>query len=188
MNWTMLQAGWMLCLKRLSSWEDLKHGRACRTRSRCAPTFLIMSPARFKPYDAEAVWERKDVEASSQLLESFAEDYVLHLELNLRRVAGEAALTLAKQPPLTQTNVATGDSNLQNTPTEEAVTQRGNSAVRRKARRLNIEAMQTKWQKKYRSLRSTRPNRSNVWYSQRIAEMDLAEGRKAETIRKHMTK
>jgi hypothetical protein len=48
--------------------------------------------------------------------------------------------------------------------------------------------MHGRWQKAYRSLRKKRPNMSGVWYSQQIAKQDIATGRKAETIRKHMKK
>ena len=37
-------------------------------------------------------------------------------------------------------------------------------------------------------LRKQRPNMSDVWYSQQIAKQDIAAGRDAETIRKHMKK
>jgi glutamine cyclotransferase len=32
------------------------------------------------------------------------------------------------------------------------------------------------------------PEYADVWYSQRIEKMDIANGRNAETIRKHMKK
>ena len=153
-----------------------------------APMFLIMKPSRFKPYDAETVWERNDAETSSQLLESFAEHYVLHLEVNLKRVAGEAALALAKQSPAMQTNVATDDSKVRDIPSPQPTMPRTNPAVRREARKLNTQSMQAKWQKEYRKLKKSRQSMSDVWYSQRIAGMDIADGRSAETIRKHMKK
>jgi len=153
-----------------------------------APMFLVMQPSRFAPYDPEKVWERNDAETSSQLLESFVEHYVLHLEDNLKRVAGEAALALAKQPRPKQTNAAESNPKLPDIPSPEPTLRRKDPAVRREARKLDTQAKQAKWQKEYRRLKRSRPGMSDVWYSQRIAEMDMAEGRSAETIRKHMTK
>ncbi|MEO6815670.1 MAG: hypothetical protein ABI177_03135 [Edaphobacter sp.] len=153
-----------------------------------APMFLVMRPSKHKPYDEVTVWERNECETSSHLLESFAEHYVLHLETKLRRVAGEAALALAKRPPAMQTNVSTDDSRVRDIPSLQPTMPRRSPSVRQEARKLDTQSMQEKWQKEYRRLKKSRPGHSDVWYSQRIAGMDIAEGRSAETIRKHMTK
>lgn len=60
--------------------------------------------------------------------------------------------------------------------------------VKREARKLNTQAIYESWSKAYRKLRKKRPNMSDVWYSRKIAKMDLAKGRNAETIRKKMKK
>ncbi len=44
------------------------------------------------------------------------------------------------------------------------------------------------WRKAYRDLKKQRRNMSDVWYSRQIAKMNIANGRSAETIRKHMKK
>ena len=44
------------------------------------------------------------------------------------------------------------------------------------------------WQKAYRDLTKRCRNMSDVWYSQQIAKRDIAAGRSAETIRRHMRK
>ena len=62
------------------------------------------------------------------------------------------------------------------------------SNARREARKLDTQAMYESWRKEYRALRKKRPGMSDVWYSQQIAKMDIAHGRDAETIRKHMKK
>jgi hypothetical protein len=62
------------------------------------------------------------------------------------------------------------------------------SDAMRAARKLDTQAMYKSWQKAYRSLKKQRPNMSDVWYSQLIAKQDIAAGRSAETIRKHMKK
>lgn len=60
------------------------------------------------------------------------------------------------------------------------------SNARREARRLETRDLHERWRKEYRALKKRRPDMSDVWYSQQIAKMDIAEGRNAETIRKHM--
>jgi len=60
--------------------------------------------------------------------------------------------------------------------------------VKREARKLDTQAMYESWQKAYRSLLRDKPGKSNVWYSQQIAKKDIAQGRDASTIRKHMKK
>lgn len=60
------------------------------------------------------------------------------------------------------------------------------TTTRREARKLATQAMYTDWQRAYRDLKRKRPGMGDVWYSQQIAKMDLAKGRDAETIRKHM--
>ena len=58
--------------------------------------------------------------------------------------------------------------------------------ARREARKLDTKALHESWRKEYRALKQRRPEMSDVWYSQQIAKMDIAKGRSAETIRKHM--
>ena len=61
------------------------------------------------------------------------------------------------------------------------------SNARREAGKLDTQAMYEAWQKEYRSLIKTRPNQSDVWYSQQIAKnKTIANDRSAGTIKKHM--
>ena len=61
------------------------------------------------------------------------------------------------------------------------------SNAKQEARKLVTQAMYKTWQKEYRSLIKTRPNQSDVWYSQQIAKnKTIANGRSAGTIKKHM--
>jgi len=62
------------------------------------------------------------------------------------------------------------------------------SNVRRESRKLDTQAMYEGWREAYRDLKKRRPNMPDVWYSQQIAKQDIAAGRNAETIRKHMKK
>jgi hypothetical protein len=62
------------------------------------------------------------------------------------------------------------------------------SNAKRAARKLDTQAMYKDWRKAYRDFKKRRPNMSDVWYSQQIAKQDIAVGRKADTIRKHMKK
>jgi hypothetical protein len=58
--------------------------------------------------------------------------------------------------------------------------------ARREARKLETHDLHVRWQKEYRALRLRRPEMSDVWFSQQIAKSKIAQGRSAETIRKHM--
>jgi hypothetical protein len=60
------------------------------------------------------------------------------------------------------------------------------SNARRETRKLATQALHEGWQKEYRALKNRHPGMSDVWYSQRIGKMDIAKGRSAETIRKHI--
>ena len=60
------------------------------------------------------------------------------------------------------------------------------SNTRREARKLKTQEMYETWQKAYRELKRETPGMSDVWYSQRIAKMNIAQGSSEETIRKKM--
>jgi hypothetical protein len=62
------------------------------------------------------------------------------------------------------------------------------TTAKREARKLDTQAMYESWRKEYRQLKKARKNMSNVWYSQQIAKLDIAQGRSADTIRKQMKK
>ena len=151
--------------------------------------FLIMKPSLSQPFDPATLWERENVESSLQLLEHFTEHYVLHLEVRLRRAAGDAALALAKQPRPIETSTS-GNSSREERPATTATTGNGYTPnnARREARKLDTEAKYANWRKAYRRLVKSHPNMSDVWYSQKIAKMDIATGSSPETIRKNMKK
>ncbi len=58
--------------------------------------------------------------------------------------------------------------------------------ARREARKLDTAAMHESWQKEYRALKKRCRGMSDVWYSQQIAKLEIAKGRRADTIRKNM--
>jgi hypothetical protein len=60
------------------------------------------------------------------------------------------------------------------------------SRARREARKLDTQAQYESWQKAYREWKRKRPGMTDVWYSQQIAKMGIANSRDAESIRKHM--
>ena len=62
------------------------------------------------------------------------------------------------------------------------------SNARRESRKLDTQAMYEAWRKAYRDLKKKHRNMTDVWYSQQIAKMAIANCRRAETIRKHMKK
>jgi hypothetical protein len=151
-----------------------------------APKLLVMTPSRFMPYEADSAWEREDVETSVRLLEHFTEDYILRLEVKVRRAAGEAAVELAKQTKLMQPSTPDVNSQQVSSTTKSDAVQDKSPNFRREARKLNTQAMYKSWQKSYRASKTKRPEMSDVWHAQRIAGMNIAKGSSAETIRKHM--
>jgi hypothetical protein len=62
------------------------------------------------------------------------------------------------------------------------------SNAKREARKLGTQATYKVWQKAYCELKQRHPNMSDVWCSVQIAKRDIAAGRSADTIRKHLTK
>ena len=62
------------------------------------------------------------------------------------------------------------------------------SQVKREARKLKTQALHASWRKGYRELKRSKPGKTDRWYAERIAKMDIAHGRDAETIRKNMKK
>jgi hypothetical protein len=150
-----------------------------------APRLLIMKPSRFHPYVAAANWERLDAETSLSLRKAFAENYVLHLEVQLERAAGQAAVELAKQPRPVSNNTSQQEGPAAPTTADNRAKP---SNARREVRKLDTQARYKSWQNEYRRLRKKRPEMSDVWYSQQIAKTGNGTGSSAETIRKHMKK
>ncbi len=62
------------------------------------------------------------------------------------------------------------------------------SQVKRVARKFETRAKYESWQKMYRKLKREKPGKSDRWYANQIAKMDIALGRNVETIRKNMKK
>ena len=62
------------------------------------------------------------------------------------------------------------------------------SNAKREVRKSNTQALHESWQKEFRKLKKKHPNMSDTWYSLQIAKMEIAKGRSAETIRKHLKK
>jgi hypothetical protein len=60
------------------------------------------------------------------------------------------------------------------------------SNAQREARKIETQALHQSWRKEYRALKQRRPGMSDVGYSRLIAKLGIAQGRNAETIRKHM--
>jgi hypothetical protein len=150
-----------------------------------APMLVVMTPSRYKPYDAATVWERNAPETSARWLKSFAEAYVLHLEMKVRRAAGDAALELAKQPKPIHASAADDNTQREGLPPPKSPrTKPTNSRV--EVRKLDTQAKYKSWQTAYRKLRKRRPDESDVWYSLQIATMAIGKGSSTETIRKHM--
>jgi hypothetical protein len=60
------------------------------------------------------------------------------------------------------------------------------SNARRESRKLETRGLHERWRKEYQALKKRRLGMSGVWYSEQIAKSEIAQGRSAETIRKHM--
>ncbi len=73
-------------------------------------------------------------------------------------------------------------------PLAEGVSAGKTSTTRNESRKQASQKRYAAWKKAYKELKRKRSNMSDVWYSQQIEKMDIAENRDAETIRKHMKK
>jgi hypothetical protein len=62
------------------------------------------------------------------------------------------------------------------------------STTKREASKLETQAMYQDWKDEYLRLIGQHPNKTDRWYAAKISKMDIAKGRDAETIRKHMVK
>jgi len=60
------------------------------------------------------------------------------------------------------------------------------SNARREVRKLKTAEKYEAWRREYRKLLKSHPDRSDVWYSQKIAKMPVAQGAAPDTIRKRM--
>ncbi len=60
------------------------------------------------------------------------------------------------------------------------------SNARREARKLDTKARHKTWQKAYRKLKKRHPGASDNWCAIQISRMEIADGRRSETIRKNM--
>ena len=152
-----------------------------------APMFLIMKPLKYQTYYAATAWTRNDPETSSGWLQHFAEYYVLHLEIRVHEAAGAAALELAKNPAPVDA-VPESSPLIPNAGPTIAIDRPIIPSARREVRMADSQARYKRWQKKYRELKKDRPEMSDVWFSQQIARLGIAEGHSPNTIRKHMTK
>ena len=62
------------------------------------------------------------------------------------------------------------------------------SLAKREVRKLETQKLHGTWQKKYRELKRSQPGKTNSWYAQQIAKMDITPQRNPGTIRKNMKK
>jgi hypothetical protein len=60
--------------------------------------------------------------------------------------------------------------------------------ARREIRKEDTQDMYKSWRKAYGDFKRKRQNMSDTWYSQQIEKMKIAQGRKAETIRRRLKK
>jgi hypothetical protein len=60
------------------------------------------------------------------------------------------------------------------------------SHARQEVGKMTTKALYASWHKEYLVLNKKKPGMTDVWYSQQIAKMDIAEGRNYSTIKKNM--
>ena len=58
---------------------------------------------------------------------------------------------------------------------------------RREAGKLETQEMYRNWQDAYDQLREDHPGQNKTWYAAKLARMDIAQGRAADTIRKNIS-
>ena len=154
-----------------------------------APRLLVMKPARHWPYDPAKSWERMDAKESRGLLEAFAVDYVIRIEGSVKKLAGNLAVEMAKQPQPAPQPVLTSKTEVSPSPEKVVSSAKSDSktaSLRQEVRKLDTQAKYRNWKRAYRSLKLTHPDRTDIWISEKIAGMDIAKDASPETIRKHM--
>jgi hypothetical protein len=62
------------------------------------------------------------------------------------------------------------------------------SQVKLETRKQATKALHARWKKEYRKLQRLNPGKTDGWYAQKIANMDITPKRDPETIRKNMKK
>ena len=152
-------------------------------RSWQAPWFLIMQPAGPQKFEGERIWERQDVATSMAWLRHFSGEYKISLKTKLHHAVGEAAVSAAKRPIPTPTSSPPGSNN------GEPHTVAGKinpTDLRRAKQKRATQKRHAAWAKQYAGLKAKYPGKSDVWYSRKIATMEIGQGVRPETIRKNM--
>ena len=62
------------------------------------------------------------------------------------------------------------------------------SEIKREHGKLKTAERNKKWRAEYLKLKKANPDKSDTWISQKIAKMDIADGKDSETIRKNMVR
>jgi hypothetical protein len=153
-------------------------------KSWCAPLLLVMQPSRSTPFDAARQWDRVDRETNKQLLKSFAEMFTIQVKMHIDRLAGEKTVELAKQPkpaPESKAEIANSDASAQTNPGQDASSKVN---VNKEYRKRKTDERNRKIRSEFRKLEKRKPGMSTVWYSQQLANSEIAGGLDSETIRK----
>lgn len=62
------------------------------------------------------------------------------------------------------------------------------SEIKREHGKLKTAERNKKWRAEYLKLKKANPDKSDTWISQKIAKMDIADGKDSETIRRNMVR
>lgn len=158
------------------NWDDLDE--IIMGKTWCAPMLIVMSPSRYMPFDATREWERTDRETSKRWLTSFARMFTIHVKMRIDDLADKKTVELAKQPKSPAISV---DDPVRARSTEEASE---GLSVKREYRKGKIEERNKKIRAELKKLEKRKPGMSNVWYSEKLSGLEIADGLNSESIRK----
>lgn len=151
-----------------------------------APNFLTMKPFMGQDYLPSTVWKRFSSEESLDLLDALVDRYVIHFDCWIRDRKGELLVEAAKRPKQTPAHAlphaVLKDISAATTAKATSPSGRGPTGPKRKA----TQDVHAKWRSAYAKSKKRRPDMSDVWHAERIAESADGEGASRETIRKNM--
>jgi len=71
----------------------------CRRTDWRAPKLIHMQPSGNTPYDPMQAWSREDEAQTERLRDSLAKDFLLFVEIHLKKIGGAAEIKLAQEAP-----------------------------------------------------------------------------------------
>ena len=151
-----------------------------------APEFLTMKPFMGRNYEPSAVRKRTGSEESLALLDALADRYVIRFDCWIRDRKGEMLVEAAKRPRPARAHTApeVGSVGTASTTADSPARSRGQGQAGPK--RKATQKLHAGWRASYAHSKKKRPEMSDVWHAQRIAESPDGGGASTDTIRKNM--